>query len=183
MKRAVWLALACLVPLGTLRALDATPAPAAASRSRGPVPLRVEITLSRSDGARQIDSRSYVMWVTAHEGPVTLKTGIEVPVPVTTFHAARPDAPAGPVTSQQYRNVGVNLKCRADALEDGRYKLDLEFEQSSPGGGQADMPRFRTVHGHFKMLLRDGQTGEAAVAADPASAESLRVTAALRVLE
>jgi Bacterial type II and III secretion system protein len=185
MKRAVLLALVCLVPLGTLRAVDTVPAQNTAARSRGGlVPLRVEVTPTRSEGARKLDGRSYVMWVNADDGPSTLKAGVEVPVAVTTF--TRDGGSGAPATSYQYRNVGVNLKCSAKSLADGHYKLDLEFEQSSPGPagqGQGDMPRFRTSAGHFKMVLRDGQEAEAAVAVDPSTGEGLRVETTLKVVD
>ena len=183
-RRAALLALVCLVPLGTLRAWERGPAPAAAlDTPRGLVPLRVEITLARTEAARQPDNRSYVLWVNTEDGPAMLKAGVEIPVAVTSFTPSRSDA-ATPTTSYQYRNVGVNLKCEAKAVGDGRYKLDLEFEQSSsPEGprGPGDMPTFRTAGGRFKMVLRDGQTGEAAIATNPAG-EGLRLQAALHVV-
>ena len=178
-RRAALLALVCLIPLGTLRAWERGPAPGAAPATPvGVVPLRVEITFARTEAARKLDSRSYVLWVNTEDGPATLKTGVEMPVAVTSFTLATP------ATSFQYRNVGVNLKCDAKAVGDGRYKLDLEFEQSSsPEGPRApgDMPSFRTAGGRFKMVLRDGQTGEAAIATNPAG-EGLRLQAALHVV-
>jgi len=178
---AALLALVCLIPLGTLRAWERAPAAAPDTTTRGVVPLRVEITFARTEAARKTDNRSYVLWVNTEDGPATLKTGVEVPVAVTSF---TPPESAKPSTSYQYRNVGVNLKCTATAVGDGRYKVDLEFEQSSsPEGprGPTDLPTFRTAGGHFRLVLRDGQSGEADIATNPAG-EGLRLQAALHVV-
>jgi hypothetical protein len=52
--------------------------------------------------------------------------GIEVPVPVEQLKDGTP------TTSFQYKNVGTNIDCRAGmASPDGRFRLDLNVEQSS----------------------------------------------------
>jgi hypothetical protein len=174
------LVVACLVPLGTLRAWEGGPA---AGGGGGVVPLRLEITLARTDATRSVDERTYVLWFNTEDGPATLKTGVEMPVAVTTFEAAHPQG-TPPTTNYQYRNVGVNLQCNAKPVGDGRYKLDLQFEQSStqaaprgPGG-----PNFRTAGGHFKLVLRDGQSSAADIATS-AVGEGLRMQATLHVMD
>ena len=112
-------------------------------------------------------------------------------MPVTTF---APSSGAGgsssPQTSFQYRNVGTNIDCSADSLEDGRFRLFLAVEQSSvpsaperKQGQASDLPMFRTFNAMVPLVLRDGQTTQYVAATDPVTGESVRLDVTLSVLK
>ncbi len=197
-KMGVRAVLVCLLPVLPLAAQE-KPAPDAsetkpapqpeASRARPSlVPLRVQIAIARFEGEKKVTSLPFTLMVNAGDGPNTsLRMGVEMPIPVTQFLPAGGAAP-GP-TSFQYRNVGINIDCRADDLKDGRYRIDTNVEQSSVTTaaerrtpGTADAPFFRTFKTSFKALLRDGQTTTHVVATDPVSGETVRIELGLAVV-
>ena len=152
-------------------------------------PLRLALTVSRYEGEKKIGSLPYVLQVTANDQGIKLRMGVEVPVPVTQIASATSGG-GSPTTSFQYRNVGANIDCRADSLEDGRFRLSLTFEQSSlpptTGGKPAeshDLPLFRTFMSSVTLVLRDGQTAQYVSATDPVTGESARIEATLTVVK
>ena len=172
-----------------IAAAQEPPAPAdrAAQLASPPVPLSVQVVLTRQAGGQKIASLPYTMTVTAgrHDW-ARLRMGVEVPVVTSTIEAAP--------KSVQYRSVGVNLDCMADRLEDGRYGLSLTIEQSSiyvpeeqkRGGAEAPLaaqPMFRTFKTTVNPVLRDGQTQLFTVATDPVSGEQTRVEVTLNVMK
>lgn len=152
-------------------------------------PLRVALTVSRYDGEKKVGSLPYTLQVAANDPRgAKVRMGVEVPVPVTTFQGA--GSSSSPATSFQYRNVGTNIDCSADSLEDGRFRVILTVEQSSipstPEGrsGQArDLPMFRTFNAMVPLVLRDGQTTQYVAATDPVTGESIRIDVALSVIK
>ncbi len=153
-------------------------------------PLRVVLTVSRYDGEKRIGSLPYTLQVAANDARgFKVRMGVEVPVPVTTFS---PSQAAGsspsPTTSYQYKNVGTNIDCTAESLEDGRFRLFVIVEQSSlasaPEGKPAQaMPMFRTFNSMVPLVLRDGQTTQYVAATDPVTGESVRIDVALSVIK
>ncbi len=161
------------------------------------VPLRVQITISRFEGEKKVASLPFTLLVNASEaqnlnqpwagisgGPMSLRMGIEMPVRVTLQDKDGKSTP-----SYQYRTVGTNIDCKADALEDGRYRLDTRVEQSSlsPTAEKvtqwaADLPFFRTFNTSFRALLRDGQTATHVVATDPVNGETVRIELGITVV-
>ncbi len=208
-KMELWAALPCLLlvsplagqepPAPTPEGSASKPGPRAeASRARPSiVPLRVQITIARFEGEKKVSSLPFTLLVNASEaqnlgrpwagiegGPMSLRMGIEVPVRVT---AQDKDGKTG--SSYQYRSVGTNIDCKADALEDGRFRLDTRVEQSSlsPSAEKAtqwaaDLPFFRTFNTSFRALLRDGQSATHVVATDSLSAETVRIDVAIAVV-
>ena len=164
-----------------------------ASAAPGPkktiTPLRLALTVSRYEGEKKVGSLPYVLQVTANDQGIKLRMGVEVPVPVTLVASATSGG-GSPTTSFQYRNVGANIDCRADSLEDGRFRLSLTFEQSSlparPEGKPTeshDLPLFRTFMSEVTLVLRDGQTTQYVAATDPVTGESARIEATLTVVK
>jgi hypothetical protein len=198
-KMGVRAVLVCLLPVLPLAAQE-KPAPDAsetkpapqpeASRARpSPVPLRVQIAIARFEGEKKVASLPFTLMVNAGDGGFTsLRMGVEMPIPVTTF-ANTPGSALPPPTSIQYRNVGINLDCRAEDLKDGRYRIEAKVEQSSVTAaaerrtpGTADAPFFRTFSTSFKALLRDGQTATHVAATDPVSGETIRIELGMTVV-
>jgi hypothetical protein len=131
-------------------------------------PLKVELTLSRPQGEEPARA-SYTLYVLADKVPFTqLRIGREVPVPVTTKGGA--EGPAG--TGFQYRNVGMNVMCRAFRNEKG-FRVQLNLERSTlveegPPVGPAGYPSFQTFNTEAEFLLGDGERAQVVTGADPA---------------
>jgi hypothetical protein len=201
MNRTVAALVLCLLPVLPLAAQEPPPAEAptpktpsrvdAAARPRIlHVPLRVLITIARFEGEKKVSSLPFTLIVNAGQpGKTSLRMGIEMPVRVASFGFPDKDPKSAPATSYQYRNVGTNLDCHAEALEDGRFNLDIDVEQSSVGttadkltAVAADLPFFRTFKTGFKALLRDGQTATHVAATDSVSGETVKIEVGITVV-
>src|SRR5260221_7767117 len=177
----------CLLPVLPREAQEAPPAEGSAPKApraeptgsrRALVPLRILITIARFEGEKKTSSLPFTLLVNAGQGGRTrLRMGIEVPVRVGP--SIDKDVKGA---SYNYKNVGTSIDCHADALDDGRFNLDIRSEQSSVGttaekltAVAADLPFFRTFNTSFNALLRDGQTATHVAATDPVSGESVRI--------
>ncbi len=85
--------------------------------------------------------------------------GTDVPVPQTTFV---PIATGGveqqPVTSFQYRTVGLNIELTPYLQRDGTILLEVHIESSSIAGtGYADLPLFATSKIEKTIRLKKGE--------------------------
>jgi general secretion pathway protein D len=94
-----------------------------------------------------------------------LKLGQEVPIPVTSFvsqFGVPGGVPTTPVTSFQYRNVGLNATITPRISVDGTIELELLLEISSLQGqrtiGGIDLPVFGTRSVNNTVRLKDGET-------------------------
>jgi len=86
--------------------------------------------------------------------------GEEVPIPVTTF---APIAAGGvnqqPITSYNYRNIGVNIDITPRTHHDGDVSLAVSIEVTSlSGSGFAGLPTFGNREINTVIRLRDGET-------------------------
>jgi general secretion pathway protein D len=104
--------------------------------------------------------------VRASEGqPAELRLGQEVPIPVTSFvsqFGTPGGVPTTPVTSFQYRNVGINISITPKVFVDGEIELQLQLETSTQLGtrtiGGIELPVFGTRNVNNVVRLRDGET-------------------------
>jgi hypothetical protein len=197
MKMGTWAALALLSFPPDARAQEQAETK---EPRRGVTPLKVQIVFSKYQGEKKVASLPYTLTCNSDRNPAMLRMGIEVPVPVAF---AKEGAP-----SFQYKNVGTNIDCRAGAIEDGRFRLELSIEQSSlysvgedkvrragategegrPGWGVTDTPlggapMFRNFRSTFVPILRDGQTVQYTTATDPVSGEVVKIDVTLTVLK
>lgn len=169
-------------------ALLVAPIPAAVAQEKAPsdsIPLRVQVVLSRYEGEKRLSSLPYTLWVNAtreRSNPVTLRMGVQVPVPTTTKEG----------TSFSFRNVGTNIDCTGLIMEDGRFRLTFGIEQSSifpgepkllVGGMPAGQIMFRSFTTNFVLALRDGQTAQNTTATDPVNGEVLKVDVTMNVIK
>ncbi len=90
----------------------------------------------------------------------TARFGDQVPVPVTTFSAIATGGVAQqPITSFEYKNVGVNIDIKPRVHHDGEVTLELKLEISSLGpAGYNDLPTFSNRTVSSVLRLRDGET-------------------------
>ena len=101
----------------------------------------------------------------AMEGqPAELNLGREVPIPVTSFvsQLGTGGVPNTPVTSFQYRNVGINIVITPKVFVNGEIELELSLETSAQLetvviAGIA-LPVFGTRQVNNVVRLRDGET-------------------------
>ncbi len=86
--------------------------------------------------------------------------GDQVPVPVTTFSAIATGGVAQqPITSFEYKNVGINIDVTPRVHQDGEITLQLKLEISSVGApGYAGLPTFANRTVTSVLRLRDGET-------------------------
>ena len=95
---------------------------------------------------------------------ITLNLGDEVPVPTTTFGSFGGVGSVGtvPISSFNYKNVGVNVIMTPRVTFDGDVILELSVESSTLGAdvniaGQ-NLPSFGTRKVETKIRLRDGES-------------------------
>ena len=86
--------------------------------------------------------------------------GDQVPVPVTTFSAIATGGIAQqPITSFEYKNVGVNIDITPRTHHDGEVSLLLKLEISAVGAaGYQGLPTFNSRTVNSTIRLRDGET-------------------------
>ena len=102
----------------------------------------------------------------ASEGqPAELRLGQEVPIPVTSFvsqFGTPGGVPATPVTSFQYRNIGINVNITPRVFVDGVIELQLMLETSQQLDtriiGGIELPVFGTRTVNNVVRLQDGET-------------------------
>ncbi|MGH9254969.1 MAG: secretin N-terminal domain-containing protein [Vicinamibacterales bacterium] len=94
---------------------------------------------------------------------ITLNLGDEIPVPTTVFTpVAQGGANFNPLTSFNYRPVGVNIQVTPRVTFDGDIILDLTVENSTLGpdiiiAGQS-LPSFGSRRIQTRLRLRDGES-------------------------
>lgn len=95
----------------------------------------------------------------AEGATATARFGDQIPVPVTTFS---PIATGGvaqqPVTSFEYKNVGVNIDITPRVHHDGEVTLVLKLEISSVGPLFQNLPTFNNRTVTSVIRLKDGET-------------------------
>ncbi|HSF02324.1 MAG TPA: hypothetical protein VLA62_04910, partial [Solirubrobacterales bacterium] len=122
MSKRVWAAILALACVGVARADEE------AEKPRGPlVPLKVQVLFTRTLGEKKISSMPYTLSVHAGAVGTLVRMGIQVPLTV------RVDANT-PATVM-FKDVGTNLDCDAEALDDGRFKLNFSLEQGALATG------------------------------------------------
>ena len=94
---------------------------------------------------------------------ITLNLGDEIPVPATVFTpVAQGGANVNPLTSFNYRNVGVNIQATPRVTFEGDVILDLTVENSTLGQNilvaGTSLPSFGTRRVVTRLRLRDGES-------------------------
>ena len=95
------------------------------------------------------------------------------------------------MTAFNYEPVGINIDCRASALDNGGFDLQIEVNESSAvtdvnelksitGGNR---PVFRSYQSTNTLFMRDGETTQFTAATDRVTGEVVRVEVKLTVLK
>lgn len=150
-------------------------------------PVRLQVVLTEYDGEKKVASLPYSFLVYSEQGGHTgystfTRVGVRVPVPGV-----------GKDGQAQFADVGSNIDCAVQTEEDGRFTVHLSLERSSlyfqgrgdekgviktAEGGQPYIPTIRT---QSWVVLKDGQTLEALMAADPLNGHVFRINVTLNV--
>ena len=164
----------------------APPPAQAKAQTSGPVPLKVQIVIARYQGDKKIGSVPYTLTVNASGGgraSLRMSTQIAIPAGATGKDSG----------SYQFHSIGTNIDCTATGLDDGRFKLDINIEDSSvypdvPGAQNvpkafSDIPAFRSFSLSDSVILKDGQTSEFVAATDKLTGEVTRIDVTLTVVK
>jgi hypothetical protein len=148
-------------------------------------PLKLQVVMARYDGDKKVSSLPYSLLVNAAEQngkPIQKEMKIGVQVPVTVMVR---DAP-----TVAFKDAGSKIRCSASSLGGGRYRLQLDFEQSGvldPSRRTPDSavsgPLLRQFSDSVDIVMRDGQTMQTSSAADPVTGEVLKVDVTLTVVK
>jgi hypothetical protein len=195
-SRSIWAALVLLLCVPAARSQEPTPGP---ELRRAITPLKVQVVFSKYQGDKKVASLPYTLTCNADDrNPAMLRMGIEVPVSVFQ--------PKEGGTSFNYKNVGTAIDCRATTVDGGRFRLEVNVEQTSiystgdekarrtatPEGlvawgvtdtPTANVPMFRSFKSTFVPILRDGQTAQYTAATDPVIGEVVKIDVTVTVLK
>jgi hypothetical protein len=168
------------------------------------IPLRVELVISRYQADKKVSSLPYSFVVNATdpghlEEFSRVRMGVEIPV---VGYPPTPDAKQNAATGQtpavQYRPFGTNIDCFARILDDGRFKVGVTVEESSPLNEQEkarstgsatenravnSTPVFRSFRISNTLVLKDGQSQQFSTATDRFSGEIVKIDMTLSVIK
>jgi hypothetical protein len=181
----MWTVLAgILAPLSAQEKSDAKP-PATT--------LKVQVTITEMEGEKKVVNLPYIFYLRAGEAnplsPWTkLRLGSRIPV-----YAGKDAA--------QYIDVGTSIDSRAISSESGRFDLSLNLERSWVEGdvlapmekataqaadahvGPFRDPIIRQFKTELNLTMRDGQTTQSTMAADPLSGKVVSITVTINVVK
>lgn len=156
-------------------------------------PLKVQVVISEYDGDKKIGSLPYVFYVNA-DAPnggqgTSVRLGLRVPI-----HTGGESSN----TQVVYQDVGTNVDCMAHSAGEGAFVLDLSVERSSAyltgddksheqqlsgmsvSSTQPVIAQFRTS---THVVIKDGQTVQSNLAADPVDGHVLKVDVTINVVK
>jgi len=166
---------------------------AAPAKAPGPeriiTPLKVQVVIGRYQGEKKISSMPYTLTMNTKQpnNHASLRMGAKIPIVMLAMTNVPKDAPqGGPI---QYQDVGTNIDCYVDELDNGRFSLLVVVDDSSvypdePASGAAKgSPSFRTLRATNALVLKNGETGQFTAATDKVTGETVRVDVTLTVLK
>lgn len=149
--------------------------------------VRLQVVLSRYQGDKKVASLPYTLSANANGEPARLRMGLNVPLRYESK-----DYPG----NVAFKSVGNNVDCTVLGLEDGRFRVSCNIEQSSvyangsggkpgPGAGQANLvpPVLTHFSSETLVILADGQSAQHSTATDPVTGEVARIDVTLNVVK
>lgn len=148
------------------------------------VPVKVQVVYSRYEGEKKVGSMPYTLYLTADDKPTFMRFGLQIPIQTI----------ANNTPTVQFKDVSTNLDCGAETLEDGRFKVALQVEQSSlfsadtaykplPGSSGLTNTILHSFRSTNVLYLRDGQSTQFIAATDPTNGEVLKIDVSLSVVK
>ncbi len=149
------------------------------------VALKLQVVLSKYQGDKKVSAMPYMLSLATSRNRVSLRMGGEIPIATSVGNA--------PVTSFNYRSVGTSIDCSAEALDGGRYSLNIGLEDSSVysedqevrglSKAGSDQPSFNTFKANETVILKDGESSQFTVATDKITGQVIKVDVTLTVLK
>lgn len=156
--------------------------------------LKVQVTIAETDGEKKVVNLPYTYYLRAGEGGpaaawTKLRLGSRIPVYV------------GKENAMQYLDVGTSIDSRAYSSENGRFDITLNLERSWVEGdvlvpmekataqttdvhvGPFREPIIRQFKTELTLTMRDGQTTQSTLAADPLSGKIMSITVTINVVK
>ena len=167
------------------------PKPTGAATAAAPAShqsLKIQVVVSRFQGDKRISSLPYTLTAgTSDRGSARVNLRLGTQVPITTMARQNSDSNAPLVPTVTYRDVGTSIDCSVQAVDDGRFRLDLSVEDSSvetaAGSGATNTnPAFKSFRTTESVLLRDGQSTQYSTATDKVNGDVLKIDVTLTVV-
>lgn len=155
--------------------LAAAPPPKATASAGSPeAQLRAQLVLVRRQGQATLARRPYAVLLQAtgdkgYKGEVF--SGSQLPVQTL----------ANNQVTVMLKDVGAGLKVEAQRVEDGRYRLDVEFSDNVLSAGEG-APELRGFQSESRLYVREGETLALASAVDPQTGEVVEAELTLEAL-
>ncbi len=145
---------------------EPAPAPKPPSETEA-VNVKVEVTITYQVGNATPVRRMATLTV-ADQGRGSLRSGNQVAVPSTTYQPVVPGksegglpSPAAPLTSFNYKSVGLNLDANRVYIQGNKARMDLSVEFSAidekPSDGTGRPPSFPTFSQNLTLVLESGK--------------------------
>jgi len=159
--------------------------------SKETTPLQVTIVFNEFDGGKRVSSLPYQMAcnATPHSDTSSLRLGLRVPI------ASGYSGDDKAHVQWQYQDVGTDIDCRAAAAPEGGFLIGLGLKRNivytpnqspkpaewQPGAPLSDRPILGGFEANVRSLvLRDGETVQAATATDPVSGHVWKIDVSLK---
>jgi hypothetical protein len=172
----------------SVRAQQAAPAAAVVMPS---VQLKIDVVISRSQGARKISSLPYSLVVPATpaaEGPKNVflypqgqTTQLRVGVDAYTGRTYGSSTDGKTSLNPEYQYIGTSIDCRAD-IRGGAYGVYINLSDSAiltPAPGDSGLSSVQTGIRRFSasnlLIIKDGQSAQLSSGTDPISGDTIRV--------
>jgi hypothetical protein len=178
-------ALQAQVPVDTGFVVPAVQPPRPSAQAQGePIPVRVDIALSRYLGEKRIANLPFTLLVMVDNmgGRAALRVGSQVPTSTGAVMGGSSGGAVPTPTAVTYQRVGTNIDVVVFQKSSGRFSLELRLEDSSvaepatPSSTAVlrNFPVTKSNSVNTTLLLRDGQPTELVVAADKVSGETIK---------
>jgi hypothetical protein len=123
--------------------------------------VRVEVTITYQVGSGAPVKRTATLTV-ADQGRGSLRSGNQVAVPSTTFQPVASGGPAtNPITSINYKSVGLNVDTNRVSIQGNKARMDLNVEFSAVDEKGSDAagkyPSFPTFSQSLILVLESGK--------------------------
>ncbi len=165
----------------------ATSEPAAPQPAVPPAPwgpnVRVDVTITDQTGTNPPVKK--VMSVTASQNS-SIRSGVNVPVPSTTFGSTSSSPSPMPVTSYNYRNMGLSLDLRDVQVRDNQIRLWMTVEYTpldeteKPATAAATPVSYSNFSQSFSLVLENGKPILAAQTSDPVPSRDRKLSVELK---
>jgi len=159
--------------------------------SKNTTALQVMIVFNEYDGSKRVSSLPYQMAcnATPHSDTSSLRLGLRVPI------ASGYSGDDKAHVQWQYQDVGTDIDCRAAAAPEGGFLIGLGLKRNivytpnqspkpaewQPGAPLSDRPILGGFEANVRnLLLRDGETVQAATATDPVSGHVWKIEVSLK---